>query len=460
MDEVSNQVYYYEDEQQKVEEEETGSFPAPVVGEPTVLVSSHTEDDYLSGSELAKIECFYSSMGCYVYVARCIAELYQIKREDEFDAIDSDPVDDYREFMKRKQEQQQRNEFAMNKVNKLFGAGAADSSDTESGSIVNHVKSDPINYMYINSGVPVIVFNYGANPKRNKDLRIILAERATGFCLWEFKFDRLTQFENADEMTVIRLTLNHPGAAQNNNNNNISQSLLSPPPTTSSTTNSSSSSSNHHSFFSSVFHHHNHNSNNNNNLASSQYPPIAYHNEYFERFFNAAKNPRGMHKEHLIKFVIKRDCDEFCYKLARIMNDKRNSDLFRSNDPSELRGGKNAFYQSNQSLNSINSSVSNQQPPGLNANTSQTGPAAVAQSKSSVIICHFDFFNYEFNLDAHSLAASFTRKEKTPSLPDYSRTHLTPFPTTNHQTPSLYSYSHYDNNGNFYFYFILFLIPI
>jgi hypothetical protein len=52
--------------------------------------------DYLNPHEIAKIECFYNSMGCYVYVSKCIAELYQIKREDEFDAIDNDPVNEYK----------------------------------------------------------------------------------------------------------------------------------------------------------------------------------------------------------------------------------------------------------------------------------------------------------------------------------------------------------------------------
>lgn len=54
------------------------------------------DSDYLNPSEISKIECFYNSMGCYVYVSKCIAELYQIKREDEFDAIDNDPVNDYK----------------------------------------------------------------------------------------------------------------------------------------------------------------------------------------------------------------------------------------------------------------------------------------------------------------------------------------------------------------------------
>ena len=150
-------------------------------------VTEGQDDDYLKGSELAKIECFYSSMGCYVYVGRCLAELYQIKREDEFDHIDSDPVDDYREFMKNKRRQWRREnqnenesgrrkqQFAANKFNRLFMSlnepnnnGNESSSDTEDHSSSTNVKSAPVNYMYINSGVPVIVFNYGANPKRNK----------------------------------------------------------------------------------------------------------------------------------------------------------------------------------------------------------------------------------------------------------------------------------------------------
>lgn len=133
---------------------------------------------------------------------------------------------------------------------------------------------------------------------------------------------------------------------------------------------------------------------------------MAYHNEYFERFFNAAKSQRQNQKEYLIKFVIKRDCDEFCYKLSRIINDKRNSDLFINDNSDGLKPPLKSFYQSNQSLNSINSSVSANQAQLFAANSQQNQP------KSSVIICHFDFFNYELNYDANSLAASFTRKEK------------------------------------------------
>lgn len=144
------------------------------------LENSESED-YLSGSELSKIEYFYSSMGTYVYVGRCIAELYQIKREDEFDSMDTDPVDDYHMFMQNKRKQTDKiRAFTNKKINKLFvnlnnndheegeknntSGNESESSDTESAP--NKLAS--VNYMYINSGVPVIVFNYGANPKRNK----------------------------------------------------------------------------------------------------------------------------------------------------------------------------------------------------------------------------------------------------------------------------------------------------
>lgn len=62
----------------------------------TPIRTINEDTDYLNPNEIAKIECFYNSMGCYVYVGKCIAELYQIKREDEFDAIDSDPVNAYK----------------------------------------------------------------------------------------------------------------------------------------------------------------------------------------------------------------------------------------------------------------------------------------------------------------------------------------------------------------------------
>jgi hypothetical protein len=59
----------------------------------------------------------------------------------------------------------------------------------------NYLSKSKVNYTYINSGVPVIIFNYGASPKRDKDLRILLVERSTSFCMWQFKFDYLTEFE-------------------------------------------------------------------------------------------------------------------------------------------------------------------------------------------------------------------------------------------------------------------------
>lgn len=153
----------------------------------------------------------------------------------------------------------------------------------------NNLSKTKVNYTYINSGVPVIVFNYGANPKRDKDLRILLVERSTGFCMWEFKFDLLTQFDLSNKMTLIRLTLNNNLAIFNNNFDNSQLNTL---------------------------------SNQTNTTTSS----INYQNEYFEKFFNS-KN-RHAHKEHLLKFVIKRDCSEFSFVLSKIMTDKHNLDMF------------------------------------------------------------------------------------------------------------------------------------
>lgn len=86
------------------------------------------------------------------------------------------------------------------------------------------------------------------------------------------------------------------------------------------------------------------------------------------------------------------------------MNDKRNSDLFANDalDSASLAGnwrGPKSYHLSNQSLNSIMSSVS-----------SATNPAH--HPKSSVIICHFDFVKFDLNLDANSLVG---RREKVES---------------------------------------------
>ena len=316
------------------------------------LISNHSseiDNDYLSLQEVSKIECFYNSMGCYVYVSRCIAELYQIKREDEFDAMDNDPVNDYQVYMEniRKKKFLQKINGDYDNFNDENGENSNDNYFSSSSS--SSTSKSNVNYMYINSGVPVIVFNYGANPKRGKDLRILLAERSTGFCMWEFKFDKLTQYENSDDTTVIRLTLN--------NNNR---------PTTNGVTNGVGDSTT------------NNYSSSNSSLAYNSNPQVInYQNEYFEKYFNS--KGRHAHKEHLLKFVIKRDCDEFCFKLMKIMNDRRNSDLFVLNQVETT--SKNNFNKKS----FINS--------------------------SSVIICHFDFLiynNLEKCLIRNSMSSSLT----------------------------------------------------
>lgn len=150
----------------------------------------HDDGVYLNDQEIVKIKCFYSSMGCYVHVSRSIAELYQLKRDDAFEELDNDPVNDYRLYMEKlesKKTEEQLEEDTAEKVAKQRNA----------------------NYMYINSGVPVIIFNYGANPKRVKDLRVLLVERSTGFCMWQFKYNWLTHFKNSNNITVARVAYAH-----------------------------------------------------------------------------------------------------------------------------------------------------------------------------------------------------------------------------------------------------------
>ncbi len=155
----------------------------------------YVEDgDYLSDQEIAKIKYFYSSMSCYVYVNRSIAELYQMKRDNVLDELDNDPVNDYKLYMERVES---RREGRFNDGN--------NNNDTN----IDEIDQRNVNYMYINSGVPVIVFNYDNSSVREKDLRILLVERSTGFCMWQFKFDWLTHFENDNNITVVRLAFNN-----------------------------------------------------------------------------------------------------------------------------------------------------------------------------------------------------------------------------------------------------------
>ncbi len=178
--------------------------------------------------------------------------LYQLKREDEFDSADNDPVHEYQQFMQRKES--------------LIKSGQAGGTA---------VSASNVSYMYINSGVPVIVFNYGANPKRRKDMRILLAERATGFCMFEFKFDCITKLldggeEKSDMASVIQLKFNDNPVmmgAGGGGGMGQQQGLMYA-----------------------------------NGLSQQQ--QFNYHNEYFERFFSSKS--RHARKEHLLKFIIKR----------------------------------------------------------------------------------------------------------------------------------------------------------
>jgi hypothetical protein len=93
-------------------EEATKNVNNKIVDTPDINNHSPEYDDFLKSNEITKIESFYSSVGCFVYVSRCVAELYEVKRgEDEFDAMDTDPVNEYRIFMenKRKMEEESKN---------------------------------------------------------------------------------------------------------------------------------------------------------------------------------------------------------------------------------------------------------------------------------------------------------------------------------------------------------------
>ncbi|CAF0713493.1 unnamed protein product [Brachionus calyciflorus] len=278
-------------------------------------IPNYEDVDYLQENERVKIASFYNSMGCYVFVSNCTAELYQLKREDEFDSLEIDPVKDYYLFMKNKQGQHSYDD---------------EFDNDDSKSIVN--------FMYINSGVPVIIFN-STNKIRKKDLRIVLAERSTGFCMFEFKFDSSTEYENSEQTSVFRLTQTNYLPSKNASTNTLN---------------------------------------------------LNYQNEFFDKFFNCKK--RHAFKEHFLKFSIRKYYDEFYNQIKKILNDKKNSFFHSNYAPSKSRvnssnqlneifGEKN-HHKSNNSLNSVNSIIDTYQ--SLFARTIN-----YVQSPS-LIICHFN----------------------------------------------------------------------
>ncbi len=203
----------------------------------------------------------------------------------------------------------------------------------------NYLSKSKVNYTYINSGVPVIIFNYGASPKRDKDLRILLVERSTSFCMWQFKFDYLTEFDLSTRTNLMRLTLDH-----NFHNLDMSQSPY---------------------------------LNHSQSMYASTSTSINYQNEYFEKFFNS-KN-RHAHKEHLLKFVLKPDCDEFTLVLTKIMNDLRNSDRFTVK--------KETLIVDDNNNNNNNETLSNCFPT----------PLPPCPTSSSVVIYHTDSTYFDPN---------------------------------------------------------------
>ena len=100
--EDSFEYEYGDEEEEEDDENDLDEYSEDFIASKSSPNRSINEDaDFLNSNEISKIECFYNSMGCYVYVGKCIAELYQIKREDEFDALDNDPVNDYKRKKKK-----------------------------------------------------------------------------------------------------------------------------------------------------------------------------------------------------------------------------------------------------------------------------------------------------------------------------------------------------------------------
>jgi hypothetical protein len=97
-------------------------------------------------------------------------------------------------------------------------------------------------------------------------------------------------------------------------------------------------------------------------------PTFNYHNEYFEKFFSSTKIA---HKEHLLKFIDKFDCDEFCFRKSCIM--ENNPDQFTLS-----RDNQNYDKVNSKETNSVTNELLPASPPPLDT--------------SSVIICHFDFY--------------------------------------------------------------------
>lgn len=102
---------------------------------------------YLDENELYQIERFYMAHKTFVYVSRCMANLYFTKSELTSDGHNSSPSKSHEWQLER-------------------------------------------------TGVPVIIFDKGETKARSKrQLRICLAERGTGFNLWSDIIDNLTDYK-------------------------------------------------------------------------------------------------------------------------------------------------------------------------------------------------------------------------------------------------------------------------
>ena len=149
--------------------------------------------DPITPEEQDKIESFYSSYGTSLYTAGSCACLYTMTN------IKTTTTQSNLDYSHRivKPSNPNRASMAIGSTNL-----AMKNATKKAGEIDHEILKDFMNNKYQNHvsvyhrGVPLWLFNSGTNPRRpSKQVKFTLAEKGTGFILWQDRIDACSDFK-------------------------------------------------------------------------------------------------------------------------------------------------------------------------------------------------------------------------------------------------------------------------
>lgn len=136
----------------------------------------------ISSQEQLKIESFYRSFGTSLFIAQTCASLFTIANSKINSQIE--------------QENQNRISIATTTSIKFAAEPSLNYSEISQDILRDIMQNKHQNYASVyHRGVPLWLFNSGKNPRRPvRQLKFTLAEKGTGFILWQDRIDAHSDF--------------------------------------------------------------------------------------------------------------------------------------------------------------------------------------------------------------------------------------------------------------------------